>query len=528
MPLDRRQFITMAAALPLAGCHPREPIRGEIVGANHALGHRIRDGKMPQPTSERRRRVVVVGAGVSGLAAARHLYRRGMRDLAVLELESEIGGNAASGRNAVSAYPWGAHYVPIPGADAGEVVQLFRELGVITGVDERGRPIYREDFLCHDPTERLFALGHWQEGLVPQVGLSPEESRQMEAFLREMAFLKNQMGADGRPAFTIPLDASSADESFRRWDGITMAAWMHQRGYSARPLKWYVNYCCRDDFGAGMDRVSAWAGIHYFAARRGEAANAPSYSVVTWPEGNGWLVERLREGLTEHISCGSAVWAIRAGSHDVELDVFEASSGQSVRYRADVVLMAIPRFIARRLIPDLAPEPVPTYGPWMVANLTLTGIPINRGVPMAWDNVVYESPSLGYVMATHQSLASHPFETVLTYYLPLDQLEPAAAREVALNRTHTEWCELILGDLTPIHPDLRSLVARIDVKVWGHGMVVPTPGYIWGGARQALSHRLGAIHFAHTDLSGISLFEEAYCRGCATARRMAEALGMTG
>ena len=44
-----------------------------------------------------------------------------------------------------------------------------------------------------------------------------------------------------------------------------------------------------------MDQVSAWAGIHYFASRDGKGANSEKGNVLTWPEGNGWLVERLRE-----------------------------------------------------------------------------------------------------------------------------------------------------------------------------------------------------------------------------------------
>jgi hypothetical protein len=35
-----------------------------------------------------------------------------------------------------------------------------------------------------------------------------------------------------------------------------------------------VNHACRDDYGTGSAMVSAWAGIHYFACRDGEAQNA--------------------------------------------------------------------------------------------------------------------------------------------------------------------------------------------------------------------------------------------------------------
>ena len=57
------------------------------------------------------------------------------------------------------------------------------------------------------------------------------------------------------------------------------------------------------------------------------------------------------------------------------------------------------------------------YGAWMVANLTLKSRPKSKGFPFAWDNVLYDSPSLGYVVATHQRCADHG-PTVLTYPQP--------------------------------------------------------------------------------------------------------------
>src|SRR5689334_10657569 len=111
----RREFLAAGAALIAAGCTSTEATPGgELFSTNHALGHRMRDGALPMPGETRRARVVVVGAGVAGLSAAWRLRRAGFDELVVLELESEPGGNARWGRNAVSAYPWGAHYVTLP------------------------------------------------------------------------------------------------------------------------------------------------------------------------------------------------------------------------------------------------------------------------------------------------------------------------------------------------------------------------------------------------------------------------------
>ena len=94
-------------------------MEGGFVGAAHGLGHLLREReRLPPVTSTERAGVVIVGAGVAGLAAAWHLERAGVRDVVLLELEDAPGGNARAGASAVTGYPWGAHYLPLPGSEA--------------------------------------------------------------------------------------------------------------------------------------------------------------------------------------------------------------------------------------------------------------------------------------------------------------------------------------------------------------------------------------------------------------------------
>ncbi len=495
---------------------------GGIVGANSALGHALRDGKFPAPSETAEAGIVIAGGGIGGLAAARRLQRSGFHDFVMLELETRPGGNAASGQNGISAYPWGAHYVPIAGGDMVEVSELFEELGIIQGRDSEGLAIYNEEFLCADPMERLFIHGRWQEGFVPQIGITESDQRAIDSFFAEMQKFKLARGRDGRRAFTIPLDESSRDEKFTRLDGMTMAEYLRLAGWmTSEPLRWYVNYCCRDDYGAGIEKVSAWAGIHYFASRDARAANAPGYAVVTWPEGNGWLVRRLREAIDSQIRNSCVVWNIQPEGDRLLVDYYDAARQKSIRLRVRGLVWAAPQFIAQRVIaplraqkPDLAAA---AYSPWMVANLTLDAIPTGKGMDLAWDNVIYGGNSLGYVVATHQVPERVRHKTVITYYQPLDEDEPVAARQKALARSYEEWCEMIIADLSKSHPDIAAHITNLDVWLWGHGMVRPVPGFIWGAARARMKEPVGNIVFANSDISGISIFEEAYTRGVRAA-----------
>lgn len=530
--LSRRVFLATSAAAVGVACAtpflpgpPRRRFSGGIVGGTSSLGHALRDGKLPPVTETTSPEVVIVGGGIGGLAAARRLKKNGVKDIVLLELESRPGGNAISGKNNVSAYPWGAHYVPITGSDAVEVTRLFEELAIITGRDAGGLPIYHEEYLCADPMERLFIHGRWQDGLVPQAGLSEAEQSALVSFQTEMHRYQSMRGADGRRAFTIPLDASSRDEQFTRLDRITMADYLREKGWwESAPLRWYVNYCCRDDYGAGIEKISAWAGIHYFASRDGRAANAASDAVVTWPAGNGWLVQQLQAPLSNYIKSSCAVWNVETNGDRVSVDYYDAARQKSIRLNAKGVVWAAPQFIARHAIKQLRAQPSsgtpPVYSPWMVANLTLDALPSGRGMDLSWDNVMYRSNSLGYVVATHQNLRPVPKRTVITYYQPLDADEPPIARQKALESTYDDWCQRILADLNSPHPDISDHVTNLDVWLWGHAMVRPVPGYIWGPERQRLQQPIGNIFFAHSDLSGIAIFEEAYTRGVQAAEAL--------
>ena len=157
----------------------------------------------------------------------------------------------------------------------------------------------------------------------------------------------------------------------------------------------------------------------------------------------------------------------------------------------------------------------------MVANLSLREFPAERaGVPLAWDNVVYGSPSLGYVVATHQSLRTHLRETVFTYYYPLTASPVRQERTRLLETDWRSWSQLILNDLSKPHPEIQGLVTRLDIFRWGHAMVRPKPGFLWGGAREHAAEPLGRIRFAHSDLSGFSIFEEAQYRGVLAAEQV--------
>ena len=474
---------------------------------------------MPTPAVQRRATVLIVGAGIAGLAAARAFTQRGMADVHVLELEDRCGGNSRGHVLGGMACPLGAHYLPLPAPESREVNELMHALGLLR--TELGRTVADERHLCHSPQERLFIAGAWAEGLLPPADPGSATARQYQRFAQVVQALQGPTSNTRR--FALPAHRSAPHADVIALDRFTFAAWLAAQGFDDERLLWYLDYCCRDDYGAGINTVSAWAGIHYFASRHGFHAPGDSAAereaVFTWPEGNAWLAQRIAQPLLDRLHTGRTVLRVSESRHDVQVLAWDEAAGQAEQWTAQQVVLAVPLFIAARIVQNAPPALTEAaallqHAPWLVANLQLDAPLLDRpGAPPSWDNVVYGSRGLGYVDAMHQSLRAHAGPTVLTAYHALQPAERAAL----LADDISPWRERVLQDLATVHPDIRQRVQRVDLMRWGHAMAIPRPGVLRHPALTALRQQRGRLRFAHADLAGCSVFEEAYTAGCEAA-----------
>src|SRR5690606_3055579 len=139
---------------------------------------------------------------------------------------------------------------------------------------------------------------------------------------------------------------------------------------------------------------------------------------------------------------------------------WDAERQQHQVVHAQHAIIAVPRFVAARIVAALRHDPnqtqvtnAITYSPWLLANLELSGRPRSVGVDVAWDSVIYEGKGLGFVDAQHQRLRDRG-PTVWTYYRPLSEEPPSAARSRLLQTTHKEWARQVVEDIERAHPDL--------------------------------------------------------------------------
>ncbi|MGZ5970113.1 MAG: FAD-dependent oxidoreductase [Polyangiales bacterium] len=532
-PSRRDVLATFLGAAFAVSCRrsPRGPhFSGEIVGPDAARGHRLRDPALRAQLlartdlPETRVRCAIVGGGPAGLSAAWRLKRGGLDDFAILELEDVAGGTSRSGETSVTRYPWGAHYVPVPAPDARALLTLFGEMGVLEGKEPDGTAIVAEEALCRAPEERLFYRGAWYEGLYLHVGASRDDLAQYRAFRRELVKWQKWRDSKGRRAFTIPTSQASDDPEVLALDATSMRAWMDQRGFVSPRLRWFVDYACRDDYALSLENASAWAGLFYFVSRMGPDGHAAE--LMTWPDGNGRLVRHLTSVVGTKIQTGITVIDVARKDREVPRSVTIVAvdpKGEPRRIVCEHAILATPRHVSRAVFSGLPHDPVAfDYGAWCVANLHLSGRPGSSGVPFAWDNVLYESPSLGYVVATHQTGKDHG-PTVWTWYYAITDPGPAA-REKLLAASFHDWADVAYQDLARAHEDLASHLDRVEVVRWGHAMTRPIVGQRKALAVSNAQVSQGSVHFAHTDLSGVALFEEAYDHGVRAAEEVLAAL----
>jgi protoporphyrinogen oxidase len=521
--LTRRALLgALPPLLPLAGCQaPARALDAAWLGPDPSRAHRLRQAPPTGPARQRRTQVLVIGAGVAGLTAARRLRAQGV-EVAVIEWDLQAGGNSQGGRVGGLPCPLGAHYLPQPGPELPELQDLLVELGAARRV--AGRWQASEALQVHAPSERLYDANAWQPGLLPYTddAQAMQQRRHFACRVRE---------AQRHTGFTLPTHRAAWTPTHAALDAEPLDSWLAREGLTDPGLRWYLDYCCRDDYGAGSAQVSAWAGLQYFASRHGFHApgddeadpHEAALPVLTGPDGNAWLVRGLGRDLGDALHLQRLAVQLDEGRHGVRLRVIGPEGLED--WEAQHAIVATPLFIARRLLRQPPPALAAVrlgHSPWLVTNLLLDAPLAPRvGAPAAWDNVVRDSPTLGYVNAQHQTFNPAPGPQVLSLYwaLPPDQ------RAALLKDSAETWAQRAIATITPTHPDLSERLQAVRLTRWGHAMAVPAPGVraqvAPGGALAALRQATGRVRFAHADLAGYSVFEEAFEAGLSAATRLA-------
>ncbi len=524
--LSRRRLLLHGAGLATAAAVPfylsppsQHPLQIQINRPGMALGHQLRHlNKNTPPVRTLSVNTVIIGSGVAGLTAAWQLSKQGQHAYILLE-GPESDGNAASANYYDLSYPTGAHYLALPSAESFHIREMLQDFDLLHLAPDTGAPTIDESALVHAPSERLLINQTWQDELLPY------HHTESERFFRLMSSLKTAYGKDGRKVFAVPITLSSQDAQWRSLDQLTFATWLDREAFTAPDLRWYLNYCCKDEYGRGIDQISAWAGLHYFAARGTTSDEFKTDHVLTWPEGLNHLTQKLRQHANlssqptqnRPTSYQASVYSLNENEYDVDIRAVTPNN-EHIRITAQHVIVAVPLYIAANIVSNISQygfNPVsdqPVYTPWLIGNFALDQFPSeHQGASLAWDNVIYGSSSLGYVVASHQLIrVAKPEQTIFTTYHALDQTPPEDTRRWLLTADANSLFDLATTDLvTSYGNNIKNMFQFASITARGHAMSTPTPGFLNNQGIRALQQHRSRVIFAHSDLSGYSVFEEA-------------------
>jgi hypothetical protein len=74
-----------------------------------------------------------------------------------------------------------------------------------------------------------------------------------------MDHFQHKKDAEGKYWFAIPVHDSSREDEVLQLEKIIFRDWLKQENFTSEELLWLLDYSCRDDYGLGIDYVSAWA-----------------------------------------------------------------------------------------------------------------------------------------------------------------------------------------------------------------------------------------------------------------------------
>ena len=268
-----------------------------------------------------------------------------------------------------------------------------------------------------------------------------------------------------------------------------------------------------DDYGAGADEVSALAGIHYFQCRPYTSGDVGVFSP---PEGNGYFVEKLAKTLpTESLLTGHLVWRIEPLDDGFMVDVLDVRDNQRKRFQVDKVVYAGHKQGLRYILPQASqPFAHVTYAPWIVMNFLLES---RRFDQVWWQNeVIDEDPRfLGFVNSMAQAREAQGMEVLTAYYCL-----PQSERQLMLDLDQKGWTEWAARALNLVNIAMDGKIAdkvrRVFVKLHGHGMPIPAPGYLFRDANE--NRPFANLVYAGVDNGRLPLIYEAFDSGLEAAR----------
>ena len=492
--MNRRNFIKLSSSLSLlplliSSCeNETTPLEFDIsYSSDMEAGHLIFESKKWTSKFVKELDYLIVGGGIAGLTSANKLKDK---DFLLFELGENIGGSSSSKSYKNTIFSQGAHYDwSYPSNYGKEVLSLFKELNIIE-FDKKNDlwNFVDKEFIIRGRESQSFIKDRFHD----------EYLEEFEEFKKFFSIIQLYSGEMHLPTRLI-------NEDLQKLNDITFQYFLEQNGLKAKKdFLTALNYQLKDDYGAGIDTISALAGIHYYMCR-------PYYSkkmeLFSPPEGNSYFIKKLEEGVTKKIKTNHVVKKILPIKDKFLVDVIDINTKIVNQYLTKNVIYAGQKHALKFILPtqyELFKSN--TYSPWVIVNIVLKKPIASEGI---WQNEfpLNSENFMGFVDSKSQKINN---KHVFTCYYCF----PPEERE-ALLQIKKEMQTFTKNTITHLNKyfstDLSGSIDKVFIKVMGHAMPIPTTGYLFNDKNK--NRLYPNLTFAGVDNGRLPLLFEAVDSG---------------
>lgn len=464
--MKRRKFIKLSGLASMAmltnSCNRSEESLAnsfEIdVESLHTIGHKLFSGFdfSKYPIEEKNTDFLIVGGGISGFSS---LCKLKEKDAVLIEASSKPGGTSSYAVYRNVFFSLGAHYdVEYPNFYGSEVLSLLEKLQIISFNELLNKWEFKEkEYLIPNKNE---SITYYKNKIVEDpLNISEKEkefSDLMQTFFGEM-YLPTRL----------------IDPKYHDLNSITFLEFLEQNQLTEKNLLEALDYQMIDDYGAGVEVVSALAGIHYFACRPYFTENPQIFSP---PEGNYYFIRKMMNYcFDKEVILDSFLYKVNELESGFEAFVWNDMAKVSYKFKCNKIIYSGKKHALKYVYPNFKFDFHVNYAPWLVMNFILTDVGMNFQDKFWQNDIIGEENFMGYVDSRAQfDVASN--QRVLTAYYCFKEEE----REFLLNVYENP--KAIVQNAIEIIEKYQNiklkLIEKVQIKLMGHAMPIPKKDYL--------------------------------------------------
>lgn len=496
--MKRREFVKKGAfsiSLPfwLQSC---DQLRGRHSFSTHVhsdqnTGHLIMESSQWANNSGIKTETVIVGGGLSGLAAAQVIRDK---DFLLFELSDRMGGTSAAAQFEGISFCQGAHYdLAYPDYYGEEVLLFMEELRIIQYEPWKKNWSFKDQqhIIPSYRRQQCFENGTIRDDVIPNGYIKDSFYKILSDYLGEMK-----------------LPTRLISEDYRHLNNINFYQFLSDRMEVDDSFKRQLSYHMLDDYGGTVDQVSALAGIHYFMCR---PYNTEAVDLFSPPSGNSYFAEKILETIpSAKIRTNHLVKHITKTGQGFEMEVLDVINKKVILVTCDKVIYAGQKHALKYIFPEEVGLFSNNYAPWMVVNIVTNDSPDSYGF---WQNEYLgeREDFLGFIDSSVQSREGLKGKRVYSAYYCL---KPENREHLSTIPSNKE--RIAMDAIVAIEEVLRKKidVSAAFINVMGHAMPIPEPGYLF---KDANTRSKSGVLYAGVDNGRLPLLYEAVDSGVMTA-----------